>query len=208
MRHFIIISMLILGTACSGVQTMPDSAMVPKALVEYDPPKWVMMGGGAWTDKEGKAFYGVGSATGIQNYSLQRTVADDRARGDLAKVFEVYVNSLTKDYQAHTTMGGFDTSSEEQNAEVAMKVIVAQTLRGAVIVDHFEIPARQEFLSLARLDFNSVKRNIKTSKEFKKLPDNVREDIKKRAANRFKLMEEESNKFYEEEHGHSFDFKE
>ena len=199
MRHFIIISMLILGTACSGVQTIPDSAMVPKALVEYDPPKWVMMGGGAWTDKEGKAFYGVGSATGIQNYSLQRTVADDRARGDLAKVFEVYVNSLTKDYQAHTTMGGFDTSSEEQNAEVAMKVIVAQTLRGAVIVDHFEIPARQEFLSLARLDYNAVNRNIKTSKEFKKLPDNVREDIKKRADALHKEMEKEAQKLSAEQ---------
>ena len=44
-----------------------------------------------------------GVATGIRNYSLQRTVADDRARGDLAKVFEVYMTSLTKDYQAHTT---------------------------------------------------------------------------------------------------------
>jgi hypothetical protein len=200
--------MLILGTACSGVQTIPDTAMAPKALVEYDPPKWVLMGGGAWTDKEGKAFYGIGSATGIQNFSLQRTIADDRARGDLAKVFEVYVNSLTKDYQAHTTMGGFDTSSEEQNSEVAMKVVVKQTLRGAVIVDHFEIPERNEFLALARLEYDAVKRNISTSQEFKKLPDNVREGIKKRAANRFKLMEEESNKFYEEEHGHSFDFKE
>ena len=156
MKHFIIISMLILGTACSGVQTIPDVAN-PKALVEYDPPKWVLTGGGAWSDSDGKAFYGVGSATGIQNYSLQRTVADDRARGDLAKVFEVYVNSLTKDYQANTTMGSFDTSSEEQNAEVAMKVLVAQTLRGVVIVDHFEIPERREFLSLARLDYDAFR---------------------------------------------------
>ena len=208
MKHFIIISMLILGTACSGVQTIPDVAMRPKALTEYDPPKWVLMGGGAWTDKKGKAFYGVGSATGIQNFSLQRTVADDRARGDLAKVFEVYVSSMTKDYQAHTTMGGFETSSEEQNAETAMKVVVKQTLRGAVIVDHFEIPERNEFLSLARLDFDVVQRNVQTSPAMKKLPDNIQADIKKRAANRFKLMEEESNKFYEEEHGHSFDFKE
>ena len=207
MKHFIIISMLILGTACSGVQTIPDVAN-PKALVEYDPPKWVLTGGGAWSDSDGKAFYGVGSATGIQNYSLQRTVADDRARGDLAKVFEVYVSSMTKDYQAHTTTGGFETSSEEQNAETAMKVVVKQTLRGAVIVDHFEIPERNEFLSLARLDFDVVQRNVETSQVVKELPDKVREDIKKRAANRFKLMEEESNKFYEEEHGHSFDFKE
>ena len=208
MKHFIIISMLIFGTACSGVQTIPDVAMTPKALKEYDPPKWVLMGGGAWTDKKGKAFYGVGSSTGVQNYSLQRTVADDRARADLAKVFEVYVNSLTKDYQGHTTMGNFDVSSEEQNAEVALKVAVKQTLRGAVIIDHFEIPERREFLSLARLDYDAVQRNVETSQAVKELPDKVREDIKKRAAARFKLMEEETNKFYEEEHGHSFDFKE
>jgi len=188
------VSLILLLGACGTIPTVPEK---PKALSEYNAPKWVHVGGGAFTDKDGKAFYGVGSATGIQNYSLQRTVADDRARGDLAKVFEVYVNSLTKDYQGHTTMGNFDTSSEEQNAEVAMKVVVAQTLRGAVIVDHFEIPERREFLSLARLDYDAVKRNISTSPEFKKLPDNVRDAIKNRAADRFKLMEEESNKIEE-----------
>ena len=193
MKYFMVSLILLLG-ACGTIPTVPEK---PKALTEYNAPKWVHVGGGAFTDKDGKAFYGVGSATGIQNYSLQRTVADDRARGDLAKVFEVYVNSLTKDYQAHTTMGNFDTSSEEQNAEVAMKVVVKQTLRGAVIVDHFEIPERNEFLALARLDYDAVKRNISTSQEFKKLPDNVREAIKKRAADRFKLMEEESNKIEE-----------
>ena len=180
MKHFIIISMLIFGTACSGVQTIPDTAN-PKALVEYDAPEWVLMGGGAHSDSDGKAFYGVGSATGIKNYSLQRTIADDRARGDLGKVFEVYMTSLTKDYQAHTTMGGFDASNEEQNAEVALRVVVSQTLRGVVIVDHFEIPARRELLSLARLDYDAFKQNMENAEEFKQLPSKVRENIKQRA---------------------------
>ena len=207
MKHFIIISMLIFGTACSGVQTIPDTAN-PKALVEYDAPEWVLMGGGAHSDSDGKAFYGVGSATGIKNYSLQRTVADDRARGDLAKVFEVYVNSLTKDYQAHTTMGGFDASNEEQNAETALRLVVSQTLRGVVIVDHFEIPERREFLSLARLDYDAFKRNVESNQRFKQFPEKVRADIKERADELHKEMEKESRRFYEEEHGHSFDFKE
>ena len=207
MKHFIIISMLILGTGCAGMQTMPEGG-VPKALVEYDAPEWVLMGGGAHSDSDGKAFYGVGSATGIKNYSLQRTIADDRARGDLAKVFQVYVNSLTKDYQAHTTMGGFDTSNEEQNAEVALKVVVAQTLRGVVIVDHFEIPERREFLALARLDYDAFKRNVEDNNRFRQLPEKVREDIKERADALHKEMEAESRRFYEEEHGHSYEFKE
>ena len=198
MKHFIMFSMLMLVVACSGVQTIPDTEP-PKALVEYDAPEWVLMGGGAHSDSEGKAFYGVGSATGIKNYSLQRTIADDRARGDLAKVFEVYMISLTKDYQANTTMGSFDVSNEEQNAETAMKAVVAQTLRGVVIVDHFEIPERREFLSLARLDYDAFKRNVENNKRFKELPQQMREDIKKRADALHKEMEREAQKISDEQ---------
>ena len=198
MKHFIIISMLILGTGCAGMQTMPD-VEAPKALVEYDAPEWVLMGGGAHSDSDGKAFYGVGSATGIKNYSLQRTIADDRARGDLGKVFEVYMTSLTKDYQAHTTMGGFDASNEEQNAETALRLVVSQTLRGVVIVDHFEIPERREFLSLARLDYDAFKRNVENNKRFKELPQQMREDIKKRADALHKEMEREAQKLSAEQ---------
>ena len=192
MKYFIIIlSVLFLGTACSSIPTIPDA---PKALAEYDPPTWVLNGGGAFTDMKGKAFYGVGSATGIKNYSLQRTIADDRARGDLAKVFEVYITSLTKDYQAHTTAGSFDNSSEEQNAEVALKIVVSQSLRGVVIVDHFEIPERREFLALARLDYDAFKQNVENNKEFKQLPEKLREDIKTRADLLHEEMEEEAKK--------------
>ena len=192
MKYFIIIlSVLFLGTACSSIPTIPDA---PKALVDYDPPTWVLNGGGAFTDMKGKAFYGVGSATGIKNYSLQRTIADDRARGDLAKVFEVYITSLTKDYQAHTTAGDFNNSSEEQNAEVALKIVVSQTLRGVVIVDHFEIPERREFLALARLDYDAFKQNVENNTEFKQLPEKLREDIKTRADLLHEEMEAEAKK--------------
>ena len=57
MKHFIML-MLILGlSACGSVPKVPEQ---PKALVKYDPPKWVMQGGGAYNDNSGKAFYGVG----------------------------------------------------------------------------------------------------------------------------------------------------
>ena len=192
MKYFIIIlSVLFFGTACSSIPTIPDA---PKALAEYDPPTWVLNGGGAFTDMKGKAFYGVGSATGIKNYSLQRTIADDRARGDLAKVFEVYITSLTKDYQAHTTAGSFENSSEEQNTEVALKIVVSQSLRGVGIVDHFEIPERREFLALARLDYDAFKQNLENNKVFKQLPDKLREDIKTRADLLHEEIEEEAKK--------------
>ena len=193
MKNYIMIfTMLLLSTACSGVQTIPD---MPKALASYEAPDWVLRGGGAFTENDGKkAFYGVGSATGIKNFSLQRTVADDRARGDLAKVFEVYMTSLTKDYQAHTTAGSFKDSTEEQNAETALKVVVSQTMRGVMIVDHFEIPERREFLSLARLDYDAFQGNIEANESFQELPEKLQEDIKSRAEKLHDEMEEESRK--------------
>ena len=192
MKNYIMIfTMLFLSTACSSIPTIPDA---PKALAEYEAPDWVLKGGGAFTDAGGKAFYGVGSATGIKNYSLQRTVADDRARGDLAKVFQVYMTSLTKDYQAHTTAGSFANSTEEQNAEVALKVVVSQVMRGVVIIDHFEIPERREFLSLARLDYNAFERNVEANEKFQELPEKLQVDIKERAEKLHEEMEDEAQK--------------
>ena len=194
MKQFIMVSLILLLGACGTIPVIPEP---PKALTEYKPPAWVLSGGGAFTDKQGKAFYGVGSATGIKNFSLQRQVADDRARADLAKVFEVYTETLTKDYQAHTTAGSFATSTEEQNAEVAIKVVVSSTLRGVMIVDHFEIPERQEFISLARLDYDAFKRNVEQAEEFKVLPPQVRKDIKDRADALHEEMEAEAKKLAE-----------
>ena len=194
MKYLLLVGLIFLFGACVSVPEFPPQ---PKALVDYKAPKWALVGGGAFTDSEGKAFYGVGSATGIKNYSLQRQIADDRARADLAKVFEYYVETLTKDYQAHTTAGSFATSSEEQNAEAAVKVVVSSTLRGVTIIDHFEIPERRELISLARLDYDAFKQNVTQAEEFKQLPQQVREDIKDRADALHEEMEEESRKLQE-----------
>ena len=194
MKHLLLVGLIFLFGACVSIPEFPPQ---PKALVDYKAPKWVLVGGGAFTDDKGKAFYGVGSATGIKNYSLQRQIADDRARADLAKVFEYYVETLTKDYQAHTTAGSFATSSEEQNAEAAVKVVVSSTLRGVTIIDHFEIPARRELISLARLDYDAFKQNVTQAEEFKQHPQKVREDIKDRADALHEEMEEESRKLQE-----------
>jgi hypothetical protein len=112
----------------------------------------------------------------------------------LAKVFAYYVETLTKDYQAHTTAGNFSESTEEQNSEAALKIVVSQTLRGVMIVDHFEVPERREFLSLARLDYDAFKQNVEQAEAFQKLPVQVREDIKERADALHKEMEAEARK--------------
>jgi hypothetical protein len=160
-------------------------------LDDVGPPKWVLKGGGAYSDSNGNAFYGVGSASGIKNYSLQRTAADDRARNDLAKVFEVYTKSLTKDYMASITTGDFTNTSEEQNIEVALKTVTSATLVGVNIIDHWEHPTRNELFSLARLDLEKFKNNIDKQKE---LGEEIKKGIKDRAEKLHEEMEVEVRK--------------
>jgi hypothetical protein len=171
---------------------LPACASTPEptrvTLDKYDPPEWVMKGSGAFKDTDGKAFYGIGSATGIKNYSLQRTAADDRARNDLAKVFEFYTKSLTKDYMAHTIAGDVNVTAEEQNVEVAIKTVTSATLSGVMIIDHWEHPGRNELFSLARLDLESFKTNLDKQKE---LSREVRETIKERADKLHEELEQE-----------------
>ena len=68
-------------------------------------PNWVNKGSGAYDGDHGSAFYGVGLVKGIQNPSLSRQTCDNRARGEIAKMFDVYIAQMMKDYQRSTTAG-------------------------------------------------------------------------------------------------------
>ena len=185
-RYSLFGGLILLLAMIGGCTSTPEPTRT--TLGEYEPPEWVMKSSGAFEDSNGKAFYGVGSASGINNYSLQRTAADDRARNDLEKVFEFYTKSLTKDYMAHTMAGDPNTSSEEQNIEVAIKTITSATLTGVLIIDHWEHPGKNVLFSLARLDLVSFKKNLDQHKELSK---EVREAIKERADKLHEELEQE-----------------
>ncbi len=168
--------LLLIVAILSACTSTPEPTRT--TLSDYEAPEWVLKSSGAFEDSNGKVFYGVGSASGIKNFSLQRTAADDRARNDLAKVFEVWTKSLTKDYQAHTTAGDVAVTSEEQKVDAVIKTITSATLTGVLIIDHWEHPGRNELFSLARLDLVAFKNNLDKHKELSK---QVREEIKMRA---------------------------
>ena len=75
-------------------------------------PGWVSRGSASVTSGKRRVFYGVGAAGGIRNPALLRSTADNRARAELAKVFEVFSASLMKDYM---------DSSGTQNVQQAVK---------------------------------------------------------------------------------------
>ena len=184
--YSLIWGLILLLAILVGCTSTPEPTRT--TLGDHEPPEWVMKDSGAFDDSNGKAFYGVGSASGIKNYSLQRTAADDRARNNLAKVFEFWTKSLTKDYMASDTSGDFTTTSEEQKVEVAIKTVTSATLTGVMIIDHWEHPGKDVLFSLARLDLISFKKNLDQHKELAK---EVREAIKDRADKLHEELEQE-----------------
>ena len=173
----VIMSVAAIGLAvgCGGEKQTEGDA--PAHFKGIDYPEWVMKGSGAFGGEAGRVFYGVGSVSGIKNHALARTTADNRARAEIAKIFEVYSASLMKDYMASTTAGDMSASSEEQHVEQAIKTFSATTLSGVQIVDHWFHPDGTVY-ALAQLDLENFTNNLDKMKE---LNAQVRDYVKKNA---------------------------
>ena len=157
----------LLGACSSGVRKpVLDPGSMPDAnqLKGVEVPDWVQKGSGAFGGEEGKVFYGVASVSGIRNHSLARTTAVNRARAEIAKIFEVYSASLMKDYSVSTTTGDMSSVSEEQNVMQAVKTFSAQTLSGVQIVNHWYHPDGTIY-ALARLDLDTFGSSLDKMKE-------------------------------------------
>src|SRR5207237_5251608 len=171
---FVIVSALVLIlAACSGT------------------PKWVSKGGGYMSEKDQKAFYGVGAVTGIRNEPLAKETADNRARADLAKYIDTYTAYLMRDYAASTTAGDFTKSSEEQNVERAVKTFVSAHLSGVQVVDRWEKDEKSGKITyaLAKMDLASFKESVSQMKD---LNEAARDFVRKHAERAFDRLQQEA----------------
>jgi hypothetical protein len=150
-------------------------------------PKWVRKGSGAFDGDHGKAFYGVGLVAGIRNPALARQTADNRARGEIAKMFDLYVAAMMKDYQRSTTAGNFKSSAEEQDVVSAQKTITEVVVRGIEIHDHWT-DAQGTLHALAVLP---VKKVLKSLDDVRNLNAKVRDYVRANARRAFNDLDKQ-----------------
>ena len=170
--------------SCAGPELMPKKM-----------PAWVIKGSAALKDGGNQVFYGVGAVSGVRNKPLARTASSNRARAELAKIFETYTASLMKDYMASTTggamVGADSATSEEQHIEQAIKTFSATTLSGVEIIDYWSDPEDGTLYSLAKLDVAKFKDSLDQIKE---LNSQVRDFVRKNAEKAFDNLEAEEEK--------------
>lgn len=155
------------------------------------PPKWVERGSGYMNDKDSKAFYGVGSITGVRNEPLAWDAAENRARAEIAKTFETYTGYLMRDYAASTTAGDFTKNTEEQNVERAIKTVTTVTLSGVRPIDRYKDEETNTYYVLTKLSLEEMKNNMEKAKE---LNAQVRDYVRKNADRLFERLEKEEEK--------------
>ncbi len=119
------------------------------------------------------------------------TTAANRARNEIAKIFNVYSASLMKDYMASTTAGDMSASSEEQHVEQAIKTFVAEELSGIEIHEYWFHPDGENIYALARMDLEKFSDAFGKMKE---LSAQVRDYVRKNAERVHMDLEKEEEK--------------
>lgn len=152
-------------------------------------PDWVRRGSGAFGGDSGKAFYGVGSVSSVNNPGLRRNAVDASARAGIAKTMNTFTKQLDKIYAGSTVGGTMPSgSSEEQSVSSALKSFSEQRINGAEVIDHWIATDGTEF-ALARLDFNMFKDGAAKVAD---LNARAKEVIEQHAAAAFEELDRES----------------
>lgn len=134
-----------------------------KTVVESDlnikgAPDWVNQGTQMLNDNDGRLFHGVGQATPMGDESLQRSTADERARAEVARVLNSYLNVATKDYSAMASRGG--EQANEQSVSRQIDNLTQVNLTGAKIIGHWRDKKTQTVYAIAELDMKRMKETV------------------------------------------------
>ena len=118
-------------------------------------PDWVNEGTSILNDKDGRLFHGVGSASPTGDMSLQKSVADDRARAEVARVLSSYMDVVSNDYMASAKSGGATVADESVSRQI--KNLSKINLTGTKIIGSWRDPKTNVIYSIAELDMKHVK---------------------------------------------------
>jgi hypothetical protein len=167
------------------------SACSSKTTVESDlglkgAPDWVNEGTNILNEKDGRLFHGVGSASPTGDMALQKSVADDRARAEVAKVLSSYMDVVSSDYLSSAKAGGANVSEEAVSRQI--KAITKVNLTGAKIIGSWRDPKTNIIYSIAELDMKQVKNTLAGTQE---MNDDLRRYIESRADNIFDRVAKE-----------------
>jgi hypothetical protein len=177
----------IAGVLCTAVlgacgQPAPKTALAAEMA---DLPPWAL-GKCEESLKNKDALCASGSVQGMSSVSLARAAAEGRARTELARVLQVRVKSMLRDYQSATQGGPDNATSSEQYVEDTSKQVTDVTLSGSRIEETF-VSQTGTFWALVVLDVSAFKDSLQQVND---LNSQVRAAIIERADRSFRSLDQ------------------
>jgi hypothetical protein len=121
-------------------------------------PDWVNQGTSVLNNKNGRLFHGVGSASPMGDMALQKSVADDRARAEVARILTSYLDVVSDDYMGAAKSG--DKAVTEESVSRQIRNFTKVNLAGARIIGSWRDVKTGIIYSIAELDMNQVKSTL------------------------------------------------
>ena len=175
-----------LGAAllAAGLLTGCASSQLEGNLGIKGAPDWVNKGTQVVDDKSGHLIHGVGMAPAMNDLSLQTSVADDRARAEVARVLNSFMHVISQDYTASSGTGADQQADQSMSRQI--QSITDQNLSGVRILTHWPNPQDKSLWAIAQLDLSQVKDSVANAQGmnagfrdyFKANADNIFESMK------------------------------
>lgn len=157
-RPHLIAKLLSMALLAVAISACSSTTKVESDLGLKGAPDWVNEGTNILNDKDGRLFHGVGSSSPMGDMSLQKSVADDRARAEVARVLSSYMDVVTSDYMSSAKAGGANVAEEAVSRQI--KALTKVNLTGAKIIGSWRDPKTNIIYSIAELDMNHVKSTL------------------------------------------------
>ena len=157
-KSFAVVKLFAIAALAAVIAACSTSTNVESDLGIKGAPDWVNQGTSVLNDKDGRLFHGVGSATPVGDMSLQKSVADDRARAEVARVLSSYMDVVSSDYMAAAKSSGTGVSEESVSRQI--KNLSKVNLTGAKIIGSWRDPKTNIIYSIAELDMKHVKETL------------------------------------------------
>jgi hypothetical protein len=152
-----IAAILTMGVAATAACQTEKKPAPSNPVLHANGPDWVNTGTGAITDESGKRFQGVGIVSGVRDSLLRRRMVDSRARGEIQRTLEEFLDTVQKDVPSGTD------PNEKQRVQAAFKGL-ASSESGVRVIDHWVDTDSTEY-ALAELELASFKSNVEKTKD-------------------------------------------
>jgi hypothetical protein len=120
-------------------------------------PNWIERGSGVLRDE--RAFVGVGKADAIRNAQVRRSVAESRARLEVAKVLDSFVSAVLR-----LAGEGLRDETEEWHAAQALQGITNAGLNSVTVLEYWE-DANGTGWAIAHLSLSDYQVALRSSTE-------------------------------------------